>query len=198
MKSLNNNILILDIDETLIYGWDPKLDPIEARPQKIDFETCGRFQIMKRPHVDSFLRWCFQNDLFGVAVWSAAGKCHVEGVLENICLPHELNTLEFVFYGNKCTSILQFPDDSGDDIRYLNIKDLKKVRRKGYDINRILVLDDQSRIWQRSYGNIICVKPFRGLNDDELLKVQPFIEQCFQNPQGVRGIEKRFWRHEKI
>ena len=40
------------------------------------------------------------------------------------------------------------------------IKDLRKVARLGFDLNRILVVDDKRKKLSRNYGNAIYVAPF--------------------------------------
>lgn len=186
-------LLILDVDETLIHATDPTENPPDPDPPRIDFISAGTFRVMKRPHVDWFLRSCFASPHFKVAAWSKAGPEHVHSVFDHLLQPSE--KLEFVFTGKRCTQHLVFPDEWGEnDERVIYLKDLKKVRALGYDLNRVLALDDTYRIWKRSYGNIVHIRPFTGDDqDDELLRVFPLLEQWFQDPRGVRKIEKRFW-----
>lgn len=75
-----------------------------------------------------------------------------------------------------------------------NTKPLQKLRRRGYDLNRILVVDDSPEKHTRNYGNLIHVAPYEGdPSDDELFHLSRYLEQIAQEPD-VRRIEKRNWR----
>jgi TFIIF-interacting CTD phosphatase-like protein len=181
-------LLILDVDETLVRATDPTA--AEPPPPRVDFHV-GPFPVMKRPHVDEFLRWCFASRLFRTAVWSAGSADYVQGVLHNLLLAHE--SPAFVFTAGRCTRRWLSPDLSDDDERFVQLKDLKKVRARGYSLDRVLALDDTPRAYQRSYGNLVRIRPFHGdAADAELLRVRPFLEQWFQAP-SVRRIDKRGW-----
>lgn len=181
-------LLILDVDETLVRATDPHAEP---PPPRIDFHV-GRFAVMKRPHVDEFLRWCFASPLFATAVWSAASKDYVHGILANLLLPGE--SPSFVFTGERCTRHWVSPEQwELDGERYIKLKDLKKVRARGYDLDRVLALDDTAQLYRRSYGNHVRIQPFHGdLADRELERVRPFLEAWFQAP-SVRKLDKRGW-----
>jgi RNA polymerase II subunit A small phosphatase-like protein len=73
-------------------------------------------------------------------------------------------------------------------------KHLTKVRRKGYRRESVIVVDDTPQKWERSYGNLVRVKPFEGDGaDDELQQLLPFLERL-RTEENVRVIEKRHWR----
>jgi TFIIF-interacting CTD phosphatase-like protein len=181
-------LLVLDVDETLVTAIDPSCEP---PPPRVDF-VVGRFLVMKRPHVDEFLRWCFGSPLFTTAVWSAASENYVHSVLRNLLLPEEVP--RFVFTGGRCTRHWLSPEEwelHGE--RFIKLKDLKKVRARGFDLDRVLALDDTVRLYRRSYGNVVHIRPFRGdQGDRELMRVRPFLEAWFQAP-SVRKIDKRGW-----
>lgn len=181
-------LLILDVDETLVRATDPDDEP---PPPRVDFRV-GRFPVMKRPHVEDFLRWCFASPIFKTAVWSAASDDYVRGVLAHLLLPHEEPA--FVFTGRRCTRHWVSSDEwerTGE--RHVKLKDLKKVRARGYSLDRVLALDDTAALYRRSYGNLVRIQPFHGdLADAELLRVRPFLERWFSAP-SVRRIEKRGW-----
>lgn len=182
-------LLILDVDETLVRSVDHEAS--DPPTERVDFYV-GRFPVMKRPHVDDFLRWCFASPLFHTAVWSAASADYVHGVLHNLLLPGE--SPAFVFTGERCTRHWVSPDEwEYDGERHVKLKDLKKVRARGYSLDRVLALDDTARAYRRSYGNLVRIRPFHGDPEDrELLRVRPFLEAWFAAP-SVRKIEKRGW-----
>jgi RNA polymerase II subunit A small phosphatase-like protein len=77
---------------------------------------------------------------------------------------------------------------------YPEVKDLKKVRRSGYRLERVLIVDDSPSVLQRSYGNVIPVRPFTGSADDaELDNLLPHLDKLSQL-ENVRAAEKRNWR----
>ncbi len=51
------------------------------------------------------------------------------------------------------------------------IKDLRKVKRLGFDLNRILIVDDTPSKVCRNFGNAIYVVPYEGSDDDKELYV---------------------------
>lgn len=63
------HLLILDLDETLIYGVEEQL----GRPA--DF-MAGPFHIYRRPHLSNFLAGCLA--LFETALWTSASPVYVD------------------------------------------------------------------------------------------------------------------------
>ena len=49
------------------------------------------------------------------------------------------------------------------------VKDLKKVKRLGYRLERVLIADDTPRKVRRHYGNAVYVPPFFGDPEDGTL-----------------------------
>ena len=88
---------------------------------------------------------------------------------------------------------VQTRDLNTDEIVW--IKDLKKLKRKGYCLDNILVIDDSPEKLQRNYGNLIRIKPFYGDADDELLLLQKYLETILHEV-NFRKIEKRNWRNK--
>lgn len=76
------------------------------------------------------------------------------------------------------------------------IKDLKKVRKRGFDLRRVLIADDLELNAQRNYGNAVYVREFNGeLDDDELLLLADYLEHLSDKP-NFRTVEKRYWRSD--
>lgn len=95
--SHRDKCIVLDLDETLIHsfftsplpaseGLQYKLDPsIGGRLYRLDIKfddgTYGSYWALKRPHLDTFLRYIFDN--FGiVVVWTAGVKEYAHAVCE--------------------------------------------------------------------------------------------------------------------
>ena len=73
------------------------------------------------------------------------------------------------------------------------IKDLRKVKRLGFDMRRILFFDDTPPKMQRNDGNAIYVSPFVGEPDDELEKLTRYLGSI-RTADNYRRMEKRGWR----
>jgi RNA polymerase II subunit A small phosphatase-like protein len=173
--------LILDIDETLIHAAE---NPLSQKP---DFIVGNKYYVYKRPLVEQFLGWCCEH--FDVAVWTSATNDYAAEILANI-FPQGQKDLLFVWCRERCTQSL--------DIETREVfweKKLTKLRRRGYNLNNVIVIDDTPQMWRNSYGNLISVKPFFGdENDDELEKLMRYLS-VLKDAENVRKVEKRSWRN---
>jgi TFIIF-interacting CTD phosphatase-like protein len=171
-------LLILDLDETLLFASEEPLNIQE------DF-IVGPYQVYLRPHVKRFLRFCFRT--FEVAVWTSSTESYAIEIAK-LLFP-SLSSLSFLWARNRCTR--RFNYETGESHW---VKDLKKVRRKGYDLNQIIVVDDTASKLERNYGNLVCVREFHGEpDDDELLLLEIYLETLIEEA-NLRGLEKRNWK----
>ncbi|MVN75638.1 phosphoprotein phosphatase [Hymenobacter sp. HMF4947] len=181
-------LLILDLDETLIH----------ATPQKLrdnyDFQVYHYF-VYKRPGLASFLQECARH--FKLAVWSSASDDYVRAIVQHI-FPPEI-ALEFVWGRSRCTPFLQPEiDEKGFfnldySSKYEFAKRLKKVRRQGFRLEQVLIVDDTPAKVLHNYGNAIYIKPYTGEQlDGELLLLAPYLA-TLKHAANVRTIEKRYW-----
>lgn len=103
-----------------------------------------------------------------------------------------------LFGGSKCTYSFNVSGIETDGyVDYANhynyIKALKKLKKKGYNIEKILIVDDTPFKCKRNYGNAIYPKEYLGSeSDDELNKLASYLDSI-KNVENVRGIEKRGW-----
>src|SRR5262245_3605866 len=107
-----NQLLILDLDETLVFGAEAPLD------RNADFEV-GPYFVYKRPFLDMFLEKAFE--WFEVAVWSSASDSYVQGVVNHILAGRQLR---FVWSRARCTQCLD-----PEHLDHFWLKNLKKVKR---------------------------------------------------------------------
>lgn len=171
-------LLILDLDETLVYATEKRLSQTE------DFRI-GPYFVYQRPDLRRFIEFAF--DYFKVAVWTSSGTSYANEVVRAIF--ENLEKLEFVWTRERSTR--RFDLDSAEDHW---IKDLKKARRLGFSLESIVVIDDSPEKLKRNYGNTIYVTPFMGDPlDQELRKLQTYLLWLKDVP-NVRLIEKRNWR----
>lgn len=171
-------LVILDLDETLVHIPDYPLG------RRADFSILGHAGY-RRPYLDEFLdELCGRYDL---AIWTAAGRDYAEAVVSTI-MPW-WTELAFLWSAERCTQHFDHETRNRN-----TIKKLRKVRGQGYDLGRVVMVDDSPEKHVRNYGNLIPVAPFLGDHSDcELPAVAAFIHSLAAHP-NVRSVEKRFWR----
>lgn len=188
MNSYKSEILvILDIDETLVYATKNHLDI------PYDFKL-DDFFVYKRPYLDRFIRYIDNN--FPFAIWSSASDNYVDEMTKKLGL-HE--KVKFCWARSKATykkpSI--FDAEGNLNINFVDhhffVKRLKKVKKLGFDLNQVLIIDDTPYKSQENYGNAIIVNEFKGnKGDNVLLKLMEYLK-TLKNADNVRVIDKRFW-----
>lgn len=179
---MNSKLLILDLDETLLYATEQSLG------RESDF-LFAQYHVYLRPHLSQFLAFCSEN--FRLAVWTSSSEDYAQCVVE-----HVFGTrypLEFVWARSRCTC--RFDANFMD---YEWHKNLDKIRRKGQDLSQVIMLDDTPRKLARHYGNLLRVKMFEGdPTDNELSLLIPYLDKLRQ-VSDVRKVEKRNWRETSL
>ncbi|MES2319573.1 MAG: HAD family hydrolase [Pseudomonadota bacterium] len=174
---MNKKLLIFDLDETLVYASTVSL----ARAP--DFEV-GPYAVYKRPYVDELIAFCTEH--FRIAVWTSSTENYAAGVVRALFARGE--ALEFVFARKRC--VQRFDPESQD---YFYIKDLRKVKARGFVLEDIIILDDTPQKLIRNYGNLVRMTEWTGdLADRELAQVQGLLLELKEVP-NVRKVEKRGW-----
>jgi RNA polymerase II subunit A small phosphatase-like protein len=175
---VSKQLLILDVDETLIYANEKPLD----RPA--DFHV-GPFSVYRRPFLSEFV--AAVSEWFDIAVWSSASGAYVQGVVNGVFGAD--NRLRFVWSCERCTR--RFHPELQE---YFYAKNLSKLRKFGYALERVLMVDDSPEKLLQHYGNHIRVRPFVGdESDSELHDLLPFLDSL-RMVENVRRVEKRYWR----
>ena len=172
-------LLVLDLDETLVFATESAL----TRPA--DFVACGLYHVYARPHVHHFLVRCGRH--FELAVWTSSSEDYAAEIVDHL-FPDRAG-LRFVWGRERCTL---YADLERGTSHWL--KDLKKIAKLGFGLERVLVVDDSPEKLRRNYGNHIAVTPYEGdPADDELLALAAYL-QSLRAAGDVRTIEKRGWR----
>ncbi len=180
-----DKLLILDLDETLIYATEK---PLARSPDFLAYSYC----VYKRPFLDTFLTTCL--DWFDVAVWTSSGAEYAAVVVAEI-FP-DPKSLAFVWASDRCSIGYNHNYDliDGRYPSYYSRKPIKKVKRCGYSLESVIAIDDTPRKWEQSYGNLVRVQPFEGdCFDRELLDLLTYLDILKVAP-NIRSIEKRGWR----
>lgn len=73
------------------------------------------------------------------------------------------------------------------------VKDLEKLKRPGFALERVLFVDDTPSKLDRNYGNLVGVGPFHGDPQDRVLvRLDAFLATLI-DVGDVRRVEKRGW-----
>jgi len=173
-------LLILDLDETLIHG---TTEPIH---RDADFLVGEQFHVYIRPYLGSFLEYAFAN--FEVAVWTSASADYAAEVVHNIIPTGK--TLRFLWSNERCTR-----KQNLETWETYWVKDLKKVKKLGYSLDRVLMVDDSPEKLSKNYGNYIKIREYEGDQSDDDLKHLPWFLDTLLDVDDVRPPEKRGWKN---
>jgi RNA polymerase II subunit A small phosphatase-like protein len=175
-------LLVLDLDETLLYAEEMPL----ARPP--DFEV-GPYAVYRRPHLASFLAHVAKR--YEVAVWTSSNAAYAHGICAAIFPAHVPPA--FLWARERCTHRRDLDSDA-----WTHAKHLSKLKRRGYDLRRTLVVDDSPEKHRRNYGNLVRVTPYFGdLDDDELPRLAAYLD-AIAEVADFRRLEKRFWQSQAV
>ncbi|MCD9188004.1 MAG: HAD family hydrolase [Pyrinomonadaceae bacterium] len=176
---MDTKLLILDIDETLVYAAEERLE------RKEDF-IVGQYFVYERPFLKVFLQFCFDN--FEVAVWTSSTRNYAEQIIAEIIEPTHIYS--FLWARERCT--ISFDPEERE---HYYEKKMHKIRKRKYDLNSVIVVDDSPEKWRNSYGNLVRVKPFFGEPDDDELKHLIIYLERLKKIENIRSFEKRNWRN---
>jgi len=179
---MRDKVLILDLDETLIYGTE------QALCQNEDFRV-GSYFVYKRPGLEDFLT--SSNSLFRIAIWTASSADYAHEIIEKV-FPNSIK-LDFVFTQERCL-FRSNPETGESEI----IKPLKKVRRLGFPIEKLIIVDDIPETFQQNYGNAILIRKFSGDKTDKELFLLRYYLEMIANVENIRELDKRNWRRQAI
>lgn len=179
MQSIEKKLLILDLDETLVYATEEKLEHQE------DF-VVGQYYVYKRPFLQEFIQFCLEN--FDVAVWTTSTSNYAAEIVANV-FPNP-SDLKFLWSRLRCT--ISFDEEERGNFYE---KKMKKVRSRGYELKKVIVVDDTPQVWRNSYGNLVQVKPFFGKKEDNELQNLIIYLKRLKDTENIRKIEKRMWQN---
>jgi hypothetical protein len=118
--STRKPLLILDMNNVLVYR---AFAPTQAqeKPESVPFNDQatllgGKFYTWKRPHLDTFLDYCFNN--FTVAVWSSALGRNVNDLVDFVFGEERKSKLLFVWDQSHCDAVVNDTSNSGDANAY--------------------------------------------------------------------------------
>lgn len=178
MESKSPNLIIFDLDETLIHATSAALD----YPPHFTYED---YHVYERPLLRQFLIDIASH--FQIGIWSSAGDIYVQEIVSKIW-PETIEPV-IVWANSRCTPRRDAMYDT-----YVYEKRLDKLKKKGFRLEQILIIDDSPEKSRANYGNAIYIKEFTGdVNDCELRHLYNYL-LTLKTVQNVRIIEKRGWR----
>lgn len=178
MKDKSDKLIILDLDETLIHATQSELNT----PYDFKFDN---YFVYERPHLRQFLADVSKH--FSIGVWSSAGDEYVNEVVRHI-KPEGVDFV-VVWGRSKCSLKCDLTFDT-----YCFEKRLDKLKKKGFKLEQILVVDDSPSKSRTNYGNAIYIKEFTGDTSDNELQLLYTYLLTLKAIDNVRTIEKRGWR----
>lgn len=165
---MDNNLLILDLDETVVSS-----KPLNSGELYFDFvyrDGPVVYTVKKRPGLEEFLH--LVKNHYKIAVWSAAEEKYVNFVVDK-CIKPIIQPV-FVWSGKRTTiKRLNIEMDSEFESRIIIIKDLKKLwapKSSKYNKYNTVVVDDNYTTFMRNYGNAIPISEFNGNDNDKKLE----------------------------
>ena len=170
-------LLILDLDETLIHG--------KPGGAGADFHAAG-IPVFIRPGARAFIE--DMAAVFDLAVWTSASSDYAADIVRELFT----RPLRFLWSRERCVRLFH-----PETYETTFVKDLKKVRRQGWNLAHVIAVDDSPEKFARSYGNLVRVPPFTGERDEVLLLLSAYLRTIAHEPD-VRRVEKRYWLSKGI
>ncbi len=145
-------LIILDIDETLLYSTYENLD------REPDFLFKER-KVFLRPNCIQFIDYCFEN--FDVAIWTSSKSVYAKFVLTKML--KDISKFKFIWTRKNCEKRVI---DNGFSNEIVYVKNINNI--VGYTKNNILFIDDTPQnIFPTD--NVIPIAEYRGNQLDNSL-----------------------------
>jgi len=175
-------LLVLDIDETLIYA---TRDELNYSP---NFEV-PFYKIYKRPGLDEFLLKI--SSIFQIGFWSSASNHYVKNIAQQLST-NFFNPL-IIWGRSRCTFEIDRDNKnhsvSSRESHYNYVKKLSKLSKKlSYSLEKIIIIDDSPHKSKYNKENAIQIKSWEGdKTDNELEKLGDFLCSIAQK-KSIREI----------
>lgn len=181
MDNRNNDLLILDLDNTLIAAVNKAY--IKGIDYNSDFMVMDdTYHVNMRPHLHEFMKYVFEN--WRVAIWTVASIEYTKEILSKSNI--DIDKFEFIKVREDCTKSLDI------DFTPIWIKDITKLEE---DLSRVILVDDKKSSLKNSPSNLIEMPAYISENqrlDDNLLKLIKFLSEI-KNTPDYRSVNKNNW-----
>jgi carboxy-terminal domain RNA polymerase II polypeptide A small phosphatase len=177
LRSPKRPLLVLDLDETLVHS---TYNPTYGPPDLHVFE----FYIYYRPFLQYFLRAISKS--FDIGIWSAGTQNYVEEVVSKI-MPKDVNPI-FVYGRWKC-------DERDFNGFIIHVKPLKELEVFGYNIDKMIIVDDSPEKCIDNFENAIIPRKFVGQDFDmELFDLLIYLDSI-KYVNNFREINHKNWKY---
>lgn len=177
-QDINKKCAVIDLDETLVHSsFKPVDNPDYIVPVEID-GTVHQVYVLKRPHVDNFLKR--MGEMFECILFTASLAKYADPVADLLdkttCFRSRLFRESCVFYkGNY-------------------VKDLSKL---GRDLHNVVILDNSPASYIFHPENAVPVTSwFDDRDDTELMDLIPFLESISSADNCVAALQNNYSRYK--
>ncbi len=158
-------LLVLDIDETLIYAIERELN------YSPDFEV-SFYKIYKRPGLDDFLKSV--SSKFEVGFWSSASNNYVKTVVHK--LTKNIFQPSFIWGRSRCS--FEIEKNNSHQLRnrreshYNYVKKLSRLSKNlSHPLDQIMIIDDTPHKSKYNKENAILINSWKGNRNDNELEI---------------------------
>ncbi|MDX1958956.1 MAG: HAD family hydrolase, partial [Leptospiraceae bacterium] len=129
---------------------------------------------------------------YSIGIWSAGSDYYVKLITERL-IPESIE-IDFIWARSRC-SFKGHPlkkKDENDNSLYS--KDLSLLKKYGYSMQRILIVDDTPRVCLLNLSNAIFVRPYFGeALDSELFDLEIYLRKL-STEENFQRIDKENWK----
>jgi len=186
MTRAKKKIIVFDLDETLIHATKNKLEIKE------DFRY-EDYYIYQRPFVQEFLSEC--SKLCPIAIWSSADDDYVISISKQL-IKGSIE-LDFIWGRSECWMKIIKVEDENTGLKrkeYQNIKPLEKIRRKGFKMDNLLIIDDSLYKVKDNPDNYFIIEAFEGNQEDKELKLLLSYLKIIIEEDSFKSIDREKWK----